>query len=330
VNRHVGHAELAYAPALHHAQPRVTVVMVVFWTGEALFESIRHVLADPLVDEFVIVDNGSPPDQEEMLRALGRREPRVILIQGHGNVGFARGANRGARAARGETVVFVNPDAFLQRNCVKMLVMALKGRPARPSRGLRAERRRGRTARRPSRRGHRRDHPAELRPPDRRLSQAQGLRDSPRARGPAARRGRHADHLRRLFRRPPQRLHEPRRLRRGLFPARRGHRPVLAGPQDGRRGAVPAARQGRAPRPHQPRASGARRVPQGRRPGPLLHEAGRQAAPLPAGLDPGPADHRHGRGAPALWKITGRRSRRAAILRGSWQGSGRAAWIYLA
>lgn len=130
MNRHVAHAELAYAPVVHHAQPRVTVVMVVFWTGEALEESIRHVLADPLVDEFIIVDNGSPPDQEEMLRALGRREPRVILIQGHGNVGFARGANRGARAARGETLVFVNPDAFLQRNCVKMLVQALKGRPS--------------------------------------------------------------------------------------------------------------------------------------------------------------------------------------------------------
>jgi N-acetylglucosaminyl-diphospho-decaprenol L-rhamnosyltransferase len=42
------------------ARPRVSVVMVVYKTGEALVESIRHVLAEPLVDEFVIVDNGSP------------------------------------------------------------------------------------------------------------------------------------------------------------------------------------------------------------------------------------------------------------------------------
>ena len=98
MNRHVAHAELSYAPVLDHPQPRVSVVMVVYWTGEALAESIRHVLADPLVDEFVVVDNGSPPEQEEMLRELGRREPRVLLIQGHGNVGFAKAANRGAKA----------------------------------------------------------------------------------------------------------------------------------------------------------------------------------------------------------------------------------------
>ncbi len=41
------------------ARPNVSVVMVVYRTGEALAQSIKHVLAEPLVDEFVIVDNGS-------------------------------------------------------------------------------------------------------------------------------------------------------------------------------------------------------------------------------------------------------------------------------
>jgi N-acetylglucosaminyl-diphospho-decaprenol L-rhamnosyltransferase len=34
---------------------RISVVMVVYMTGPALGESIERVLADPLVDEFVIV-----------------------------------------------------------------------------------------------------------------------------------------------------------------------------------------------------------------------------------------------------------------------------------
>ncbi|EJL31708.1 hypothetical protein PMI01_02730, partial [Caulobacter sp. AP07] len=42
-------------------RPRISVVMVVYQTGEALIESIRHALNEPLVDEFVIIDNGSPP-----------------------------------------------------------------------------------------------------------------------------------------------------------------------------------------------------------------------------------------------------------------------------
>ena len=111
-------------------RPRVSVVMVVYQTGEALTESVRHVLAEPLVDEFVIIDNGSPPREAQMLRELGLAEPRVVLQQGHGNVGFARGANKGAETARGDYIVFLNPDANLQSGCIEALVAAFGGRPA--------------------------------------------------------------------------------------------------------------------------------------------------------------------------------------------------------
>uniref|UniRef100_B0T0Z6 Glycosyl transferase family 2 n=1 Tax=Caulobacter sp. (strain K31) TaxID=366602 RepID=B0T0Z6_CAUSK len=110
-------------------RPRVSVVMVVYQTGEALIESVRHVLAEPQVDEFVIIDNGSPEREAEMLRSLGRSEPRVVLQQGHGNVGFARGANMGAETARGEYIIFLNPDANLQPGCIEALVAAFGGRP---------------------------------------------------------------------------------------------------------------------------------------------------------------------------------------------------------
>jgi GT2 family glycosyltransferase len=108
------------------AKPRVSVVMVVYQTGVALTDSIRHVLDEPLVDEFIIVDNGSPPSEAEMLRSLGMTEPRVVLQQGHGNVGFARGANKGAEMARGEYIIFLNPDANLQKDCVAALVTAFR------------------------------------------------------------------------------------------------------------------------------------------------------------------------------------------------------------
>lgn len=111
------------------ARPNVSVVMVVYRTGEALVESIRHVLAEPLVDEIIIVDNGSSSRDEDMLRSLALTEPRVVLKQGHGNVGFARGANLGAVTAGGEYIVFLNPDANLQPSCVASLVTAFKGQP---------------------------------------------------------------------------------------------------------------------------------------------------------------------------------------------------------
>ena len=108
---------------------RVSVVMVVYMTGDALGESVARVLADPLVDAFVIVDNGSPGAEATRLRGLADRDPRVKLIAGQGNVGFAKGANLGARAACGEILVFLNPDAFLQPGCVAGLVRAIENRP---------------------------------------------------------------------------------------------------------------------------------------------------------------------------------------------------------
>jgi GT2 family glycosyltransferase len=104
--------------------------MVVYMTGRVLDESIERVLSDPDVGEFVIVDNGSPADVAEWLRELGRSHPRVHLLQGHGNVGFARGANMGARAARGERLVFLNPDALLEPGCVHSLAEATEGHPS--------------------------------------------------------------------------------------------------------------------------------------------------------------------------------------------------------
>lgn len=108
---------------------KVSVVMVVYMTGEALEQSLACVLADAGVDELVIVDNGSHPDQLERLRALDAQDARVVLLTGHGNVGFARAANLGARRAAGDVIVFLNPDAFLQEGCIAALAAAIEGQP---------------------------------------------------------------------------------------------------------------------------------------------------------------------------------------------------------
>jgi GT2 family glycosyltransferase len=104
--------------------PEVSVVMVVFRTGPALFNAIPHVLAEPLVDEFVVVDNGSTPEDEIILQQIADREPRFRLVQGHGNIGFARGCNLGARTAKGRHIVILNPDAYLQPGCISALIAA--------------------------------------------------------------------------------------------------------------------------------------------------------------------------------------------------------------
>lgn len=113
-------------PALIGAE--VTVIMVVYRTGPALGESLRRVLSDPAVDEFVVVDNGSTPEEAAVLDAAAAGDPRMQLLRGHGNVGFARGCNLAASAAHGRVLVVLNPDAFLLPKTIPELKAALKGR----------------------------------------------------------------------------------------------------------------------------------------------------------------------------------------------------------
>ncbi|MCR5877662.1 glycosyltransferase family 2 protein [Phenylobacterium sp. J367] len=120
--------EPAPMPADVRLNRAVSVVMVVYMTGEALDESLACVLADREVSEFVIVDNGSTCEESAVLKTVAARDRRVRLISGQGNVGFAKGANLGARAATGEVLIFLNPDAFLQPGCVRELVRAIEGR----------------------------------------------------------------------------------------------------------------------------------------------------------------------------------------------------------
>jgi GT2 family glycosyltransferase len=103
----------------------VSVVMVVYRTGPALGESLRRVLDSKEVDEFVIVDNGSTPEEAAVMDAAAAEDGRVQLLRGQGNVGFARGANLGASAAHGRMLVFLNPDAFLEPGCIAALDAAL-------------------------------------------------------------------------------------------------------------------------------------------------------------------------------------------------------------
>ncbi len=107
-----------------------SVVLVAYMTGDSLFPSIDSALAQPEVAEVVVVDNGSTPEDAARLAAQASATPRLRLVTGQGNVGFARGANLGAGAAGGDLLVFLNPDAFLGPGGVTALAEALAGRPS--------------------------------------------------------------------------------------------------------------------------------------------------------------------------------------------------------
>jgi hypothetical protein len=111
---------------------RVAVVMVSFRTGPVLFDAIDAALAAEGVTELVLVDNGNPEDVEARLDARAAAEPRLLVVRGHGNVGFAHACNLGSFAANAAShLLFLNPDAVIASDAPTLLAAAGEGR-ARP------------------------------------------------------------------------------------------------------------------------------------------------------------------------------------------------------
>src|ERR1700722_12129500 len=99
-----------------------SVIMITYHTGDVLFEAVASVLAQTRPVELCLVDNGNSPDIVAKLRTMAEADPRMRFITGHGNVGFSRGCNLGARAATGEHLLFLNPDSKLPPDTIEKLL----------------------------------------------------------------------------------------------------------------------------------------------------------------------------------------------------------------
>ncbi len=90
------------------AVPSVSIVTVTFNAARFLdgyCAALRRLAPAPL--EVIVVDNASDDDSVVRLR---RELPAATVVAAERNLGFAAGSNRGAGAARGDVLLFLNPD----------------------------------------------------------------------------------------------------------------------------------------------------------------------------------------------------------------------------
>lgn len=130
----------------------VCAIIVSYRTGPALSECLAA-LTGAGADEIVIVDNGNAPGEAQTLDAFAAGRTSARILRGQGNVGFARACNLAASQARGDVLVFINPDVILAPAALTHLAAALAAAPppaiiggdlrdreGRPERGARRER----------------------------------------------------------------------------------------------------------------------------------------------------------------------------------------------
>ena len=125
-----GHSKLLQLQRDHLAElkgrrPQTTYdcsVIIPVWNNAVLTQQCLNALAevtDGVSYEVVVVDNGSTDGVETFLQTLGGD---VQVIRNEQNLGFSKACNQGARAARGEFLVFLNNDTIPLKGWLSALV----------------------------------------------------------------------------------------------------------------------------------------------------------------------------------------------------------------
>jgi N-acetylglucosaminyl-diphospho-decaprenol L-rhamnosyltransferase len=104
-------------------EARISAVVVTYHSGDVLRACLTNLLASPDCEEIVLVNNGNPDKVLSDLSAWTEAEPRLKLITGHGNVGFGRACNLGAKHATGSMLAFVNPDCMVEPDALAQMAL---------------------------------------------------------------------------------------------------------------------------------------------------------------------------------------------------------------
>ncbi len=108
---------------------RASVIMISSQSGHTLLASIKSVLRQPDLQELVLVDTGTPLDMMARLQQMTLTEIRLRIVTGSEKLSFARAYNLGVNEARGEFLIFMNPDCLMPPEAIKNMTTTIDSDP---------------------------------------------------------------------------------------------------------------------------------------------------------------------------------------------------------
>ena len=99
----------------------VSIIVVTHNTQPVLIPFLRSLktAVEQLTAQIIFIDNASLDNTVTLIRD---NLPRVELVQSKINLGFGRAVNQGARLAKHEWLLLLNPDLELEPDCIKTLI----------------------------------------------------------------------------------------------------------------------------------------------------------------------------------------------------------------
>jgi GT2 family glycosyltransferase len=103
----------------------LSIIYVNYNTQELTLNSISSVYqyTKKCYFEIILVDNAS---RDNTVSEVKKNFPEVKIIQNRKNIGFGRANNLGLKVAKGEYILFLNTDTYLQEPAIENLLSELK------------------------------------------------------------------------------------------------------------------------------------------------------------------------------------------------------------
>ena len=109
------------------ADPVVSVIIPAYNCADYIEKAIRSALAQKLPVEIIVIDDHSSDDLEEGLLAAGLMR-KIRYLRNSRNRGVAETRNRGARAARGQYIAYLDADDWWRPGKLKAQIALMKAK----------------------------------------------------------------------------------------------------------------------------------------------------------------------------------------------------------
>ncbi|WP_417392884.1 glycosyltransferase family 2 protein [Gimesia sp.] len=107
----------------------ISTIIVNFNSGDKVSLCVQSLLDTKLNLEIIIVDNASSDQSLKALKEVTSSESNIHYIENQKNYGFAVACNQGARLARGEFLLYLNPDCKIHPDAIPKLIACLEQTP---------------------------------------------------------------------------------------------------------------------------------------------------------------------------------------------------------
>jgi len=106
---------------------KVSIIIVNFNCGSLLVDCVRLCLDSTVPVRVIVSDNGSVDGSIEKLREI--TDERLVIQLNHANLGFSKGVNVVLPLAKGDFILFLNPDSMIKPHTIEKILQEMALNP---------------------------------------------------------------------------------------------------------------------------------------------------------------------------------------------------------